>query len=389
MRKSKSFLQRRGASTTGFTLVELLIAMAVFGVISAAAFGLMAQHQPLFNQQQIQAALNISMRNSVAQLQSDIVNGGSGYYNTVNVPNWPVGVVITNNPLPPAAPLGPTDDCRTGPLTYGVNCFDSLTVIVSDPATTPVNPIASTTGAIPNSTDAGKCVNQTTDTHNNTKIYLLPPTGVTAATYAASFHNTDQILLVTSSGSRYTTTQLTHDGQTAVVGTTTYAVLTHGTTYADGHNDWNDDVTGMSVHSIDQTGSTFCDTDWVIRLIPVKYYVDLTNAADPKLTRQTLGYGGNTSVLADQIIGFKVGAALINATGTTDTSTYNFNSSTFQLPTGTTGFDYTMIRSVMISLVGRTPPVEDPTYTFRNSFDGGPYQIQGLSIVVNPRNMSM
>jgi len=382
MQKSKAFLRRRGARTTGFTLVELLIAMAVFGVISAAAFGLMAQHQPLFNQQQIQAALNISMRNAIAQLQTDIVNGGSGYYNNLNVPNWPVGVVINNSVV------SSTQDCHSG-ITYSATCFDSLTVIVSDPATTPVNPIASTTGTIPNSTDAGKCVNQTTDTHNYTKIYLLPPTGVTAATYATSFHNTDQILLVTSTGSSYTTTQLTHDGQTSVVGGTTYVVLTHGATYADGHNDASDDVTGMSVYSIDQTGSKFCDTDWVIRLIPVKYYVDLTNTADPKLTRQTLGYGGNTSVLADQIIGFKVGAALINATGTTDTSTYNFDSSTFQLPSGTTGYDYTMIRSVMISLVGRTPPVEDPTYVFRNTFDGGPYQIQGLSIVVNPRNMSM
>ena len=78
----------------GFTLVELLLAMAIFGVISGAAFGLMSQNQPLFNQQQIQAALNISTRNAVAQIQTDIVNGGSGYYNTVNVPGWPVGVVI-------------------------------------------------------------------------------------------------------------------------------------------------------------------------------------------------------------------------------------------------------------------------------------------------------
>jgi prepilin-type N-terminal cleavage/methylation domain-containing protein len=382
MRRTKSFLKRHGSRLTGFSLVELLIAMAIFGVISAAAFGLMAQHQPLFNQQQIQAALNISMRNSIAQLQSDIVNGGSGYYNSANVPNWPVGVVINNSVV------SSTQDCHSG-ITYSANCFDSLTVIVSDLATTPVSPIASTTGTIPSAANQGKCLATTTDTHNFTKIYLLPPTGVAAATYAGNFHNTDQILLVTSTGSSYTTTQLTHDGQTAVVNGTTYVVLTHGTTYADGHNDASDDVTGMSVHSIDQTGSLFCDTDWVIRLVPVKYYVDLTNTSDPKLIRQTLSFGGNTSVLAEQVIGFKVGAALINATGTTDTATYNFDSSTFQLPSGTTGWDYTMIRSVMISLVGRTPPIEDPTYVFRNSFDGGPYQIQGISIVVNPRNMSM
>ncbi|MBI3669729.1 MAG: hypothetical protein HY237_08120, partial [Acidobacteria bacterium] len=51
--------------------------------------------------------------------------------------------------------------------------------------------------------------------------------------------------------------------------------------------------------------------------------------------------------------------------------------------------DYTLVRAVRVSLIGRTPPVTDPTFKFRNTFDGGPYQIQGLSVVVNPRNLSM
>jgi len=369
---------------TGFTLVELLVAMFIFGVISASAFGLMAQHQPLFNQQQIQASLNISMRNAIAQLQTDIVNGGSGYYNNLNVPNWPVGVVINNNVV------ASTGDCHSG-ITYGANCFDSLTVIVSDPTTTPVNPIASTSGTIPSSANAGKCVANTTDTHANTKIYLLPPSGVTAATYAGSFFSGDQILLVRSDGSYYTTVALSANAATAVVGTTTYVVLTHNTvTNTNGTNAASDDVTGMSVNSSDQTGSTFCDTDWVLRLKPVEYDVDISTASDPKLRRTVLEKGNtvaNGITLAEQVIGFKVGASLVN--GTTDTPTYNFDSSTFKINSGAAGYDYTMVRSVMISLVGRTPPVEDPTYVFRNSFDGGPYQIQGISIVVNPRNMSM
>jgi len=157
---------------------------------------------------------------------------------------------------------------------------------------------------------------------------------------------------------------------------------------ADGHNDAIDDVTGMSVNSIDHTGSLFCDTDWVIRLVPVKYYVDLTNTSDPKLIRPDAGFRRNTSVLSEQVIGFKVGAALINATGTTDTATYSFDSSTFQLPSAPPGYDYTMIRSVMISLVGRTPPIEDPTYVFRIPSMEVPTRSRDF-IVVNPRNMSM
>jgi prepilin-type N-terminal cleavage/methylation domain-containing protein len=385
MRRTNSSLKGHGRRIAGFTLVELLAAMAIFGVISAAAFGLMAQHQPLFNQQQIQASLNISMRNAIAQLQTDIVNGGSGYYSTANVPNYPVGVVITNNVVTS------TGDCHSG-ITYGASCFDALTVIVSDPSTTPVAPIASTSGSIPSAANAGKCLANTTDTHANTTIYLTPPAGVTAATYSANFFNGDQILLVRSDGSTYTTVKLTHDGQTTVVGGTTYVLLTHSTvTNSDGTNAASDDVTGMSVSSSDQTSAHFCDTDWVLRLTPVQYDVDLSVASDPKLRRTVLVKGNTPSAngvtLAEQVIGFKVGAALVN--GTTDTPTYNFDSSTFKISAGAAGYDYTMVRSVMISLVGRTPPVEDPTYVFRNSFDGGPYQIQGISVVVNPRNMSM
>jgi prepilin-type N-terminal cleavage/methylation domain-containing protein len=384
MRTTGSFLQCRAGKMAGFTLVELLLALAIFGVISGAAFGLMSQNQPLFNQQQIQAALNISTRNAVAQIQTDIVNGGSGYYNTVNVPGWPVGVVIQNSVVTSA------QDCHTG-IIYSATCFDSLTVIVSDPATTPVNPIASTTGLIPSAANAGKCTSNTTDTSTYTTIYVLPPTGVTAATYAANFFVGDQILLERSDGSYYTTVKLTAIG-TAVTGGKTYVLLTHSTlTAGNGTNTNADDVTGMSVNSSDQTWPLYCDTDWVIRLRPIQYDVDLTVPSDPKLRRTVLEKGQTPAVdgvtLSEQVIGFKVGASLVN--GTTDTPTYNFNSSTFKMSAGAAGYDYTMVRSVMVSLVGRTPPIEDPTYVFRNSFDGGPYQIQGVSVVVNPRNMSM
>ena len=98
--------------------------------------------------------------------------------------------------------------------------------------------------------------------------------------------------------------------------------------------------------------------------------------------RQTPACSSGVS-LANQIIGFKVGATLTS--GATDTSTYNFDSSTFG---SGSGYDFTQVHSVMVSMIGRTTPNPDPTFVFRNSFDGGPYQIQGVSVVVNPRNMN-
>ena len=162
-------------------------------------------------------------------------------------------------------------------------------------------------------------------------------------------------------------------------------------TNANGTNASANDQTGMSVNSPDLTTSQFCATDWALRLTPIKYDVDLTIASDPKLRRTVLVAGAtpaaNGVTLAEQVVGFKIGASLIN--GTTDIPTYNFDSSTFISASSPSGYDYTMVRSVMVSLVGRTPPNADPTYDFRNSFDQGPYRIQGVSVVINPRNMSM
>jgi len=61
--------------SAGFTLLELMVAMAVFLIIGGVTLGLFAEHVPLFNRQQDQAALNIQIRNSIMQLQTDVVNG--------------------------------------------------------------------------------------------------------------------------------------------------------------------------------------------------------------------------------------------------------------------------------------------------------------------------
>jgi hypothetical protein len=106
---------------------------------------------------------------------------------------------------------------------------------------------------------------------------------------------------------------------------------------------------------------------------------------------------GIENAIASQIIGFKVGATTVVLNGsnvaTSSSAAYCYNSGSTVSPCYDNQFDE--VRSIRISLIGRTPPklysnsnVNSPTL-FTNSFDGQPYKIQALSIIVNPRNLSM
>jgi len=345
----------------GFSLMELLVAMAVFLVVGGAAVNLFKQHVPLFTQQQSQTAVNVAMRNAAAQLQIDLANAGSGYYQGINIPAWPIGVTIIN-PANGAV-------CFTAPSTYGAGCFDKLNIISADPATPPANPTNLGGGA-------GVCDNVNT----STTLYLQPIAPTTAATLAGDYQTGDELLLVNSNGTQMTTVVLTAPG--AVSGG--LVQLTHTADNADG-TDPADTV--LDVADVGETnlvynggvsklGTQFCNTDWAIKLAAITYSVDtVTNPANPTLTRTELG---KTSTLADQIIGFKVGA------WNTVTNQYEYNS------TVPYGADWSTIQSVRISMIGRTNPFTGAMMTgYKNSFDNGPYKVEGISIVVNPRNLSM
>lgn len=399
MHKNLSSFQELEAREAGFSLVELLVAAAIFMIITAATFALLAQHQPIFNQQQNLAEVNIALRNAVAQMQLDISNAGANYYTGINIPNYPVGVVVTNNAVVSGG------DCRTGtPLTYGANCFDSVSIVTADSGTPPTNPRNNT----------GACVTTSLTTSPAGDIYLAPSgsaagyaSAAAATTAAANFKSGDQLLFVTNSGAQYTTIKLTANATTGAgalnvfiklpvasrtaTSTTTPGLNTAGAAGADKYD--------MTTHANSMLGESFCSTDWVLRLIPIQYAVDISNPSNPTLTRTVAGVAQTLSqkTLATQIIGFKIGASLFNSTTDTDSTTYCFDAKKYDsncpgIADGSSGawtYNYTLVRSLMISLIGRTKPVTDPTYVFRNSFDSGAYEIQGVSVVVNPRNMSM
>ncbi|HLJ25397.1 MAG TPA: prepilin-type N-terminal cleavage/methylation domain-containing protein [Candidatus Angelobacter sp.] len=358
---------------SGFSLIELMVAMAVFLVIGGAAIQLVKQHVPLVSSQQNQAGLNMMMRNAIAQMQVDVVNAGTGYYPGANIPAFPIGVTIFNcgdatngcNSM-----TGNADCYNASTFSYGATCFDTLNVIESNPSVPPSHP----------SDSGANCVSTTSSV-----LFANPSGSTTAAQLAAAFHNGDELLLLKSDGSQMTTTTLTKDGQVAG----NKVQLQHNPTGADGSNTADPfGIANTADAGNNKLGTQFCTTDWILKIDGITYSVNASNPADPQLVRSVNGV--NPVVIADQIIGFKVGAMTWNTSE--DQTTYLFNA---PAPTPSGGCpsncgynnDFSLVRSVLVSVIGRTP--SNPAGGFHNTFDGGPYKVESVSVVINPRNLSM
>lgn len=387
-----------GAAERGFSLIELLVSLAIFMLIGGAAFSLFSKQQSSATLLQNQVGLNLALRNAANQMQLDIENAGSGYFQGVNIPTWPVGVTIVNN-----VPASGTSCYNSTTARYGVNCFDQLNVITAaDPATyPPINTTDSTGG-----NGLGNCSN------TNTGIaYGQAASGLTLSQTVAKFKRNDQVLLLNSTGSKLTSVVLTADAVVAgsavkFVFNSTLDQTVSGVNYKGYNTLANDPLDITACDGITpcseaaqnpaapqlpgKLGEQFCGGDWMLKLNPITFQVDTTT--DPKNPKLTRTQNGTTSTVMEQVIGFKVGAAIWNQTAATptDTTQYNYRASTYtNQNSGDMAYNFSLVRAVRISLIGRTAPNQNATYTFRNAFDGGSYQVQGIAIVVNPRNMSM
>ncbi|HEY2383744.1 MAG TPA: hypothetical protein VGK48_21425 [Terriglobia bacterium] len=369
-------MRKISGAEAGFTLIELVVAMGCFLTITGAAFDLYMHQQTAYLRTEGQVGVNIALRNATAQLQIDLSNAGTAYFQGANIPAWPVGVTIVNRVV-----SGGSSCYDATAFSYTSTCFDSLNIIAGAPPATypPINSTDSTGGNV-----ATNC----TDTSTGVAYGQAAP-GLTLAQTAANYKAGDNLLLLTANAKKMTTVVLS---EAPVVAGSALEFLFNATR-ADGTNNLANDpldiaaCDGQTCPTPNNFGNQFCGADWIIKLAPITYQVDSSNPSDPKLTRTV---NGTASVVMDQVIGFKLGATIWNNATDTVSTQYNYDASSYSSHTiGDQGWNFTLVRSIRISLIGRTAPNFSPNYSFRNVFDHGPYQVEGISLVVNPRNLSM
>jgi prepilin-type N-terminal cleavage/methylation domain-containing protein len=378
-----SHVAKIGSRDRAFSLLELLVAMAIFLLVSASALMLFSRQQANANQHQGLVGLNIGIRNALAQLQLDLANAGTGNYIGANIAAWPIGVTLVNN-----VPAAGTSCYDAANQAYTTNCFDQLNILVAANSST-YPPI--------NATGPAGCSDTSTGT-----AYGQAATGLRLDQTQANYGKGDQLLFLTGRGSKMTAVKLIAAPTIyTAAGGLSAVQFTFNATNPDGTNsgtNWqtNDPLNiaacnGNTCPTPNNFGNQYCVGDWILKLSPISYSVDSSNTNDPKLIRTQ---GGNAVVVMDQVIGFKVGATIWNSSTDTTNTEYNYDASTYNIyntnpPPYDSAYMFSLVRSVRVSLIGRTQPSTDPSFTFRNAFDGGPYFVQGASVVVNPRNLSM
>jgi len=380
----------------GFSLMELLVAMTIFGIVAGASVSLYNKHVPLFTQQQNQTAVNIALRNVAAELQMDMANAGVGYYKTTSDTALPVGVVVnpgTGNCYNPAT------------QTYGAGCFDTVSIISVDPNTTPA--FVTDPGNGGQQAPGLACKGQQNvpssfggQVPNSSTLFVMPdPNSTTTVQQLAASYNAGDVVLITD-GQNYVTVVLTQNGQAAGANGVKlnhnpsaggkYTNSVNQAQYLDDYYNLNYAISNNNANNgaffgSNKIGTSFCDTAWVFKVSATTYGVDLSNPNDPTLVRSV--NNGHPQVIADQIIGFKVGVwALDNVA---QAQGQPVPSQTPGWYYDTTTYDLNTVQGVRISVVGRTNPSTGYAAGFRNTLDNGRYKIEAASIVVDPRNLSM
>ena len=169
----------------GFTLIEFLIAMAMFVVVGGAVLEMFAKQAPYFTRQQNLVGVNIAMQNAVSQMQIDLANAGTGLLSRNRHPE----LADWNNDRQPSFQEAPACNIPTT-FTYTQACFDKLNILTVNSTIPPVHPTNPAGGIT-----AGSC-----STTTGSPFYILPSGVQTPAQAAAGYNVGDQVLLVKAGG---------------------------------------------------------------------------------------------------------------------------------------------------------------------------------------------
>ena len=406
----------------GFTLIEMMVAMAIFIIVASAAFSLFNQHQTVAIQQQTLSTVNIGLRNAMAQLQMDISGGGQNLLlglpsvNGIPVTPFGLGAIIQNN-VAGTAPACAANTSSWAYPTSGSACFDSLAIVGTKPCT-----LAGGTAA------PVLAISDVSDNLNSSgTIHLTDPNSGSASNDASCFTSGDEILVIqyntvsatplcaSGTTSSYCITVTTLSANATSSGST--VTLTANTVTSAGLPSATTDPLGVVYRSATITNfanelqSAFTTGAYVVDLGTgtgdtwYSVMANPSNSTDAQLVRCPGGpcTTTNAQLLADQVIGFKVGAGLWGAdynSSAANVGSYFYDSTkycngglvdcTVSPPASYDPGDFALIRSLRISMIARTQPKTTQAFAgFQNGFDGGPYLVQQASVIIDMRNMTI
>jgi prepilin-type N-terminal cleavage/methylation domain-containing protein len=410
----------------GFTLIELMVAMAVFVIIAGVAFSLFGKHEAYAMRQEGLSSVNIGLRNAISQMQMDLAGSGENLLanvHSVSVQPFYAGIIVQNN-VPGTAPnCAPNQSNWSYPVPSA--CYDGLTIInpkICNGTASPVLTLSDNAGGEnlsvssimfaddPNNPGNGTSLNFDQGCfQNGDEVLVVQPQNTTAQPQCPANYCMTVVTLTKNAQVAGNKIQLQHN-PTGAGGT---AANCPGATCTDPLGIIYNQYSSSGTNYTNALGAGFSNGAFIVDLgtggTDISYAVQNNPAdpADPQLIRcntpLALCIAGAGQVLTDQVIGFKIGAALADGkTNGTDIASYFFNAAGYcnesinnadcnaDPPPNNDPFDYSLIRALRVSLIARTKPSSNATLSqFTNGFDQGPYLVQQASVAVDIRNMSI
>ncbi|MGB7622675.1 MAG: prepilin-type N-terminal cleavage/methylation domain-containing protein [Terriglobia bacterium] len=342
-RKPASRLQR-GRSSSGFTLIEMLVGIVLMMVLGGMVFSLFNKHAVVYKLQQEVTELNLGLRSGLELISADLLNSGANL-SLGGSQRFPVPVIVKKN-----------DNGN----------FDSITVYQGYKETDTNNYLPPLTLTTADGTDPGAPFR----IDNISNLYVNPAPGKTAAETAAQLTSGTYVVIVNTD-----TNDLVNYGQIAPVTLTADSVTAGAGVRVQitkvGTNDHRTIDSGLTAFS--RLGTFFRCGAMVVKLAPpVIYWVDTTDPLRPALERTTRTSASNSTLqLASNILSFSQRARVAGVMKSNPAADY--------------GNDFSLIEALEVTIAGRTASDRidryqsgiDPTKTFR---------LNSLTTVVALRN---